>query len=837
MGKWARHRLTGYETLGPQDRVALERIDPQDWLARQALMERALAELGAFYAPDGHRLPPPGTWRVDSLPFTLDVTDWQRLAAATIQRGRAFSLLLHDLYGERRLLGAGRLPAAIAFGDPAYAPEFAGLPTGNPHDLLLVAVDFVRTRGGEWFASGHHLSHPIGLACALQSRRLLAQFFPEYRRDSDIEPLASFPARLAEALRTAAPLANGGGTAYNVTGDGGAAGGLTVMLSRESDGRGAFEEAFLARQMGLPLAHPGDLVVRDFHLFYKTIGGLQPVTTVWRRVESESLDPVAWSGLDLPGVPGLIHCLRERTVRIVNVPGAGVLDNRSWLPWSEWIIRTTLGERCVVPSLPTRLLRDVDQAAFVAEQPDAWLIRPAPHRAAWWPDGQVDEWRADLVAHPALEWDTVPLFDNGGFVHRPWSLRLFAVLGDEPACLPGGWLRIASRVPLDDVRDNTWCAGKDVRVAAASGRQAPPVDRLERALDSDPAPVGSALAESMYWLGRYIERVDNTARMVAILAEEFLYAGERPGNWILWESMLAVFGEERAPTLDKFRTSPDRLAALLLLPSGLDESAGNAVGLAIRLSDRIRGAISPEFWQSISELRAYLEPWQGRKRLSGSQIKEISARLRGAVAELQGMADRSFVLDAAWRFLRIGHEMERAQFTAQILARVLPRAALRQQQHRIDDTELLHLLRITASFDAYHRQYRSRAFLDRTARLLWQNRHVPFSVLHCMEAVASHIATLPVAGEAHDCRFRDALARIMDRLQTIDLGAIFPARALELDWGSAAAAGSVELSAQRIRLTADPVRDAVEHLHDALEAAFFSHEASGPLTHLSSHAV
>ena len=124
-----------------------------------------------------------------------------------------------------------------------------------------------------------------------------------------------------------------------------------------------FEHAFLARQMGVELVEPSDLVVRDAVCYMRTTAGLQRVHTIYRRLDDDFIDPLEFRPDSVLGVPGLVRAYRAGTVAIANAIGTGVADDKAIYHYVPEMIRFYLGEEPILENVPTYLLSDDDERA------------------------------------------------------------------------------------------------------------------------------------------------------------------------------------------------------------------------------------------------------------------------------------------------------------------------------------------------------------------------------------------------------------------------------------------------------------------------------------------
>ncbi|MGA2052557.1 MAG: circularly permuted type 2 ATP-grasp protein [Opitutales bacterium] len=784
--------------------ATLNRFGTAELEARHERLDRATRELGVHHAVVDDQPIDDQEWQLDLLPRLLKADEWAGLERGLIQRARAFNAYIADIYSEQRILRDRVVPYDIVLGDPAFHRQLIGLPIAGSH-APVGAVDLVRDTHGEWQVLENHFSTPFGISYVLQCRRMLAQAFPELFATSDVAPVAPFAAQLAELLRARSPRRDP----------------RIVLLCRGEDHQSYFEESFLGRNLGIPMVQPADLLVRESRVFLKTIRGLEQVDVIYRRIESSSIDPIAFGYSRFQGVPGLVNCVRKGNVAIVNAVGSGVADNRAILRYSDRIITHYLRERPLLKTVPTFTCRDWDQALHVHQNLDQMVLKPIHdlNTMQKYYGTQLDLAGARdlrpiltrhpelLVAQPRLTPSRAPRFQNGHFVSRSVFLRAFVLLSDPPVVLPGGLTRQA--LGSGDPPRLTIMAGgmKDTWVPAASpGAPAAAAAAAPEAAGEE-FSIGSRVAEMLYWMGRYLERAENTARQLNILETVRWDALGREAQrlyWPLWRAVTASTGQ----VVPLRKTPPKDLASLtraLVLDPELSASAHACVRSAISNAAAIRDIVSPELWQVLNQLGLQLEnlgkPASGQSR---PRLREISQLVVDECRRAAGVAERTMLHDEAWQFYRVGTRLERAIDTLNILHSLLGPEARAELGRLEQETDLIALLRLLCSLDAYRRSYRSRAYLERVVALMLRNPANPSAVAHCLRQLRLSLANL----ETHqDFGAAQALLQELDALseacETLD-----PARIL--------ATGSPDLLGN--------LRRQVAGLHPHLEDTYFSHQ-------------
>ncbi len=230
-----------------------------------------------------------------------------------------------------------------------------------------------------------------------------------------------------------------------------------VLLTPGAYNSAYFEHAFLAQQMGIELVEGQDLFVRDAVLYMRTTQGPERVDVVYRRIDDDFLDPLAFRADSTLGVPGLLTAYRAGHVTIANAIGTGIADDKSIYPFVPDMVRFYLDEEPLLANVPTWTLRRPDDCEHVlANLKDlvvkevhgaggyGMLIGPAASRA------QLDDFRGRIkanperyIAQPTLALSTSPTLVAQGLAPRHIDLRPFVLSGREITVVPGGLTRVA----------------------------------------------------------------------------------------------------------------------------------------------------------------------------------------------------------------------------------------------------------------------------------------------------------------------------------------------------------------------------------------------------------
>ena len=379
----------------------------------------------------------------DIIPRAIPASEWRTVERGCIQRVQALNLFLADLYHEQRILKAGIIPAEQVLANESYQMAMRGLDLHRDLYAHIAGVDLVRDGDGTWYVLEDNLRTPSGVSYMLEDRKMMMRLFPELFAAQRVAPVDHYPSLLLDTLRSSSPLDNPS----------------VVVMTPGRYNSAYFEHAFLAREMGVELVEGADLFVRDDKVYMRTTSGAKPVDVIYRRLDDEFLDPLAFNPQSALGVPGLLAAYRRGNLVLANAIGTGVADDKSVYPFVPDMIRFYLDEEPILANVPTWQCRKPDELAHVlAHLPElvvketqgsggyGMLVGPAATAA------EIAAFRARLkanpsayIAQPTLCLSTCPTFVESGVAPRHIDLRPFVLSGKETRLVPGGLTRVALR--------------------------------------------------------------------------------------------------------------------------------------------------------------------------------------------------------------------------------------------------------------------------------------------------------------------------------------------------------------------------------------------------------
>jgi uncharacterized circularly permuted ATP-grasp superfamily protein len=419
--------------------------------ARRAEAEMIFRRVGITFAVYGEQDEDgAGTERLipfDLIPRIIPVHEWARMEKGLVQRVTALNRFIHDLYHGQDIIKAGVVPAEQIFQNAQFRPEMMGVDVPSNIYSHISGIDIVRAANaqgeGEYYVLEDNLRVPSGVSYMLEDRKMMMRLFPELFNQNRVAPVAHYPDLLLETLRQMAPPATAEPT--------------VVVLTPGMYNSAYFEHAFLAQQMGVELVEGQDLFVKDNFVYMRTTRGPKRVDVIYRRVDDDFLDPLAFRPKSTLGCAGLLNVYRSGNVSLCNAIGTGVADDKSIYPYVPQMIEFYLGEKPILKNVPTYMCRNDDDLKYtLANLKDlvvkevhgaggyGMLVGPASTQA------EIEDFRRALLANPSgyiaqptLSLSTCPTYVDSGIAPRHIDLRPFVLSGKEVQMVPGGLTRVA----------------------------------------------------------------------------------------------------------------------------------------------------------------------------------------------------------------------------------------------------------------------------------------------------------------------------------------------------------------------------------------------------------
>ncbi|MBV9444141.1 MAG: circularly permuted type 2 ATP-grasp protein, partial [Acidobacteriaceae bacterium] len=382
-----------------------------------------------------------GTERIfphDLLPRIISSAEWDTIDAGLKQRITALNLFLKDVYHERRILKDGTIPGEVIYTCKHFRRQMRGVKVPRDVYVSVCGTDLIRLPDGKFVVLEDNLRVPSGVSYMLTSRKVMKQIFPALFRKCAVRPIEHYSQALLSTLRSLAPEGRSSPT--------------IVLLTPGVYNSAYFEHTYLARQMGIELVEGRDLVVHDNLVYMRTTSGLQRVDVIYRRVDDDFLDPLAFRPDSSLGAAGLFNAYRAGNVVLANALGTGVADDKAIYAYVPEMIRYYLAEDPILNNVETFLMTDAAQRDHVCSNLQNYVVKAVgesggygmligPHSTAQ----QREEFRArimeeprNFIAQPTLALSTAPCFtDNGEIEPRHVDLRPYVLFGEKITIVPG----------------------------------------------------------------------------------------------------------------------------------------------------------------------------------------------------------------------------------------------------------------------------------------------------------------------------------------------------------------------------------------------------------------
>ncbi|MEO3386754.1 circularly permuted type 2 ATP-grasp protein [Mesorhizobium sp. CAU 1741] len=628
-------------------------LGAEDIAQRFARGDEYLRDAGVFFRQYGDTDSPERDWPLSHVPVLIHEDEWRAIAAGLVQRADLLEMVVSDLYGPQRLVAGGHLPGSLIAASPEWLRPMVGIAPRSGHFLNFLSFELGRGPDGRWWVLADRAQAPSGAGFALENRVATARVFSDLYAEANVHRLAGFFRAFRDTLASL----------------GGEGEGRAAILTPGPMNDTYYEHAYIARYLGMMLLEGEDLMVEDGRVMVRTVSGPQPVNVLWRRLDSAWADPIELNGASSIGAAGLVEAVRRGNVAIVNALGTGILETRALMAFLPRISQTLNGEKLAIPNVATWWCGEPGACEHVLANAKAMTIgaalstRPSfetiGEETSGWAratpeDSIADRLRLDghlLVGQEAVTLSTTPAYAEGRLEPRATTLRVFLARSrDGWRVMPGGYARIGRSDEPSALAMQRGGAVADVWIV--SDRSVDSVTMLPAAsapyIRPDPGTLPSRAADNLFWLGRYVERAEETMR--------FLRA---------WHGRLAETGHPDTPLL--------AFAAEHLKAQGVDVEQPVPAALqrmlksAIIAAGKVRDRFSIDGWMALNDLArttarmsATVEPGEDAARAMSVLLRKITG--------FSGLVHENMYRFTGWRFLTVGRSLERAYAMASLLA-------------------------------------------------------------------------------------------------------------------------------------------------------------------------
>ncbi len=717
---------------------------------RQQEIIKRLRENGVTYnvygVTDGNNR----QWQLDPIPFLITRTEWAGITQGLIQRAELLDLILKDIYGPQHLLKDKIIPPELVYANTGFSRAANDVKIKSNHQLLISATDMARGPDGRMWVLDSRTQTPSGFGYAFENRKILSRIIPELAHNLYVDRISPFFYNLQKSFYKLSP--SGKDQPF------------VVFLTPGPKNETYFEQSYLASYLGCTLVQGDDLLVRDGYVWLKSIGGLQKVDVIVRRVDDDFVDPLELKQNSRLGIPGLLQVLRKGNVLVINPPGIGLLENHAFLAFGNSISNYFLGQDLILPSVATWWCGQSKELAFTLEHLDRLIIkkvnRKQKFRSVYGRLLSAQEKESvrrmilqnpmEYVAQEEVQLSTTPSFFGNHIEPRLAAIRGF-VLSDGEQFFPmqGGLTRNSPEKDRFLISNQYGGQSKDTWIVSDTPEQ----DQEKIHLSSSPANVrdnvlSSRAAENLYWTGRYCERINILTKIIANLINEvstykkFSDGDQEEHIHVLLRSithLTATYpGFLEMETEDNAAGVYKELMDLITNPNKPGSVAFN-IDNYIRATLNIRERLTIGTFKVVDDIDEHNTILKTQKNLSITEALHQLEQINNKVFTFYGIVNETMTRDSGMILFEIGKLLERCQS----LVSQLRSCVCFKLSEPVEEETLKTLLHNNFSLIRYRSKFKSEARIESFLDMILYEVKLPHSVTNQLNRLSECINSLP----------------------------------------------------------------------------------------------
>lgn len=726
-------------------------LGPEQIQDRAQDILRFLKENGVTYNvygdPGGLSRP----WHLDVIPFLISEAEWQKIEAGLIQRATLFDLILKDLYGERLLIKEGLLPLDLIYNHAGFLRQCSGIKLPGERSLVLYSADMARSPDGKIWVLNDRTQAPSGSGYALENRLAIARILPELFSGLKVRHLSPYFIALRSAMQNIAP-----GNLQNPR---------IVILTPGPHNETYFEHSYLSSYLGYTLVQGQDLMVKDNHVWLKTIGGLEKVDVIIRRVDDIYCDPLELKEDSHLGISGLLQAVRSGNVAIANPLGSSVLENPGIMGFLPKISRHLLGEELLLPTIATWWCGEPGALRYVLENIKTLVVKKifkdthvsTSVNASDLSREQVEKLKLEIQERPYLyvgqekiSFSSTPALINGHIEPRNVLFRSFLVGNkDTYTCMTGGLGRTSAEPgnfvisnQLGGFSKDTWIISPEPGYTLSSNR-----DLLKTKTPAISGVLPSHSAENLFWVGRYAERVLGNARFQRTVMQ-FVVEGNRLqfDNDIKTEEQLLRALTEYTCTwpgftkedADDMFNDPWPELTDILFNVARPGSLSYNFSLFTNAVNTVRDHWSTDTWRVLKGME---DDWETAAQSQLTPFRMVSAldNLITSMVAFIGLNRESISREQGWTLLDTGRKMEQSLLLIRMLQSTFTQTFTEEVEYNLQEA----VLKSHESLMNYRYKYKVHIQMPLVLDLMLLDTNNPRSLIYQLERLKAYLSGLP----------------------------------------------------------------------------------------------
>jgi uncharacterized circularly permuted ATP-grasp superfamily protein/uncharacterized alpha-E superfamily protein len=749
---------------------SFSQLGNEEIVNRSQDMMRFLKENGVTYNiygdPSGMNRP----WNLDIIPFLVSKEEWSVIEAGLIQRATLFDLILKDIYGAQRLIKEDILPMEIIYNHRGFLRECCGIQLPGKHNLVIYAADMARSSNGKIWILNDRTQAPSGSGYALENRLAMARIVPELFNGLKVRRLSPYYNALRNALTEIAPHQKQQPR--------------IVILTPGPSNETFFEHSFLSSHLGFTLVQGDDLMVKDNYVWLKTLGGLEKVDVILRRVDDVYCDPLELRDDSQLGVPGLLQAVRSGNVTIANPLGSSVIENPGLMPFLPAISKHLLSEdlklstiaswwcgqrkelQYVLDNLSSLVIKRIYRESFIRTSVDATLLSTE----------QLDELKQRIKAQPHLyvgqekvSFSATPTLVNGKLEPCNALFRSFAVSDNGSyIAMEGGLTRtsldknnIIISNQLGGFSKDTWILSGDESSTLSIKKEQEYMHAQTHAYKSDILP--SRTAENLFWVGRYAERVLGNARFQRTVMQFVEEANKAfiDNDLNLKQCLLRALtlythtypGFTGAGSEKKLQEPWKELGDILFDNKRVGSLSYNIYSFS-RAVHAVRDHWSIDTWRVLREME---EGWQNdaaaKHKGHYKMLNAVDSIITSMMAFIS-LNRESISREQGWNLLDAGRKTEQSLLLISMLRSTLVNKQDEQVEYILQEA----VLKSNEGLVNYRFKYRAHLQLPLVLDLMLLDPNNPRSLVYQVERLKAYLSGLPKINTSHALAQHERLA-------------------------------------------------------------------------------
>jgi len=308
----------------------------------------------------------------------------------------------------------------------------------------------------------------------------------------------------------------------------------------------------------------------------------------------------------------------------------------------------------------------------------------------------------------------------------------------------------------------------------------------------------SRVACNLYWIGRYLQRAENTARLINVNANLMM---DLPRRMTLgWGPLIEIVGADTTFRSHYEEATEENVVRFLIADPRNPGSIQSSLYQAREILRTVRDTMPRDTWERLNDMYFYVQE-RGELGVSRVPRQALLAEIVDGTLLIFSVLASSMSRDVGFQFLRIGTNLEQADMTSRILdvrSTRLGREPSGPDLSPFENIVWMSVLRSLTAYQMYRRSMKTRVNGSGVLRYLLQNREFPRSVMFCLSRIASTLPTLPESRK---------IERAIERTRAL-------ARDANID-----ALLKSDLGVPRLM---DEIQIGLGELHEALDAAYFT---------------